>query len=327
MRVLVTGGAGYIGSVTVEALVAAGHHTEVIDDLSTGHAGSVPAGVALHRESYTDVATVERILRDGELDAVLHCGARSLVGESMEDPARYYRQNVAGGVALLEAIRAAGVTRLVFSSSAAVYGVPRESPITEDAPLDPINPYGETKRIFEGALSYYATAYRLRSISLRHFNAAGATDANGEVHDPETHLIPNVLRAAESGGNVIIFGDDYRTPDGTCVRDYIHVEDLARAHLLALEATGSTGPGAVRLNLGTATGFSVAQVVTAAEAAVGRPIGARVGPRRAGDPPVLVAAADRARSVLGWQARQSTLEEMIGSAWAWRVRHPHGYAE
>jgi UDP-glucose 4-epimerase len=333
MRLLVTGGAGYIGSVTVEALLAAGHHVEILDDLSTGHRGSVADGATLHDRSYTDAADVERILRDGAIDAVLHCGARSLVGESVADPARYYRQNVAGGVGLLEGIRAAGVRRVVFSSSAAVYGVPDETPIPEDAPLRPINPYGETKRIFEGALGSYATAYGLRSVSLRYFNAAGASAANGEAHDPETHLIPNVLMAAEAGRPAKLFGADYPTRDGTAVRDYIHVEDLAQAHLLALAATDPDDPRtgaptegrAVALNLGTGDGFTVREVIEAVGRVVGHAIGTDVGPRRAGDPPVLVAAPDRAREVLGWLPRRTTLEEMVGSAWAWRQAHPNGY--
>jgi UDP-glucose 4-epimerase len=330
MRVAVTGGAGYIGSVSVEALLAAGHHVEVVDDLSTGHRSAVPDGVALHERSYADQPVMEAILRDGRIDAILHCGARSLVGESVADPARYYRQNVAGGIALLEAMRATGVRRLVFSSSAAVYGVPDATPITEDTPLRPINPYGETKRTFEGALAFYAPAYGFRSISLRYFNAAGASAINGEVHDPETHLIPAVLRSVERGEPVTLFGADYPTPDGTPIRDYIHVEDLARAHLLALEATAepaitsSAGGIALAFNLGTGRGFSVREVVAAAERTVGRPIAVRMGPRRPGDPPVLVASPNRAGSELGWHAEQSGLAEMVGSAWAWRRAHRIG---
>jgi UDP-glucose 4-epimerase len=334
MRVLVTGGAGYIGSTTVEALLMAGHDVDILDDLSTGHRAAAHPDATLHVASYTDETAATVILRERHVDAVLHCGARSLVGESVADPARYYRQNVAGGVALLDAIRAAGVRRVVFSSSAAVYGIPDASPIPEDAPLRPINPYGETKRTFEAELGFYASAYGLRSVSLRYFNAAGATERNGEDHDPETHLIPSVLRAAAAGEPVAIFGDDYPTPDGTCVRDYIHVEDLARAHLSALEATDPSDPRtggrpdvglALALNLGSGDGFSVREVLTAAEAVVGAPIEVAVGPRRPGDPPVLVAAADRAHAVLGWRPRRSSLPEMIGSAWTWRQRRPNGY--
>jgi UDP-glucose 4-epimerase len=334
MRILVTGGAGYVGSVSVEALVSAGHEVIVLDDLSKGHRGSLPGGVRLVVGSYGDAAVVRPLLAEAAIDAVLHCAARSLVGESVADPALYYRENVAGGVAFLEALREADIRRFVLSSTAAVYGMPEVVPITEEAPLLPINPYGETKRAVEAALHWYGTAYGLRSVSLRYFNVAGASDHNGEVHEPETHLIPNVLRAVETGRPLTIFGDDYPTPDGTCVRDYIHVEDLARAHLLALEATapgnprtaGRDGGGvALVLNLGNGDGFSVRQVVSAAEAVTGRPVPARLGQRRAGDPPVLVADAGRAREILGWTPAVPDIDAMVGTAWAWRRAHPRGY--
>ncbi len=324
MRILVTGGAGYVGSVSVERLVGAGHEVVILDDLTTGHRESVPAAVSLEVGSYADPDLMARLLERVQVDAILHCAARSLVGESVRDPSRYYRDNVAGGIVLLEAARQAGVGRIVFSSTAAVYGVPDATPIAEDAPLRPINTYGETKRTFEGALRFFGEAYGLRSVSLRYFNVAGATERDGELHDPETHLIPNVLRAAETGQPITLFGDDYPTPDGTCIRDYIHVADLADAHLAALEATA---PGDTRTdaplvcNLGIGAGFSVRQVIDAAAVVVGRSIPATTGPRRVGDPPVLVAAADRARAVLGWTAARPTLEEMIGSAWAWRRGH------
>ena len=330
MRILVTGGAGYVGSVSVEALLGVGHHVVVLDDLSTGHSGSVPRVAELVRGSFADETLVTRTLLAGELDAVLHCGARSLVGESIRDPAIYYRQNVAGGVALLEGMRAAGVGRLVLSSSAAVYGLPDATPIDEDAPLRPINPYGETKRTFESMMAWYAAAYGLRTVSLRYFNVAGATEQNGEVHEPETHLIPNILRAAEGGPTVTLFGGDYGTPDGTAIRDYIDVSDLAAAHLAAIEATAAGDPrtdAALVCNLGAGYGFSVRAVLVAAERVVGRSIPHAIGPRRAGDPPILVAAIERARNILGWQPRRSTLDEMIGSAWAWRRAHPAGYAD
>jgi UDP-glucose 4-epimerase len=303
MRILVTGGAGYVGSASVEVLLAAGHDVHVLDDLTTGHRAAVTDRAHLHVGSYGDEAAVTRLLEREAIDAILHCAARSLVGESVQDPARYYRDNVAGGVALLEAARAAGVGRIVFSSTAAVYGIPNETPITEEAALSPINPYGETKRAFEGALAWYGAAYGLRSVTLRYFNVAGASERNGEDHDPETHLIPNVLLAARGGPPLTLFGEDYPTPDGTPIRDYIHVLDLADAHLLALEATA---PGDARTetpdgrsaplicNLGNGGGFSVREVLTAAEAVTGGSIPYVVGPRRAGDPPVLVASAVRA---------------------------------
>jgi UDP-glucose-4-epimerase GalE len=335
MRVLVTGGAGYVGSVSVEALVSAGHEVIVLDDLSKGHRGSLPEHIRLVVGSYGDPAVIRPLLVEAGIDAVLHCAARSLVGESVADPALYYRENVGGGVVLLEALREARVRRFVLSSTAAVYGMPEVVPITEDAPLLPINPYGETKRTLEAALRWYGEAYGIRSVSLRYFNVAGASARNGEVHEPETHLIPNVLRAVETGQPLTVFGDDYPTPDGTCVRDYIHVEDLARAHLLALEATapgdprtaGPDGPGpALVLNLGNGDGFSVREVISAAEAVTGRPVPARIGERRAGDPAVLVADARRAREILAWEPAHPAIDDMVASAWAWRRAHPAGYA-
>ena len=324
MRVLVTGGAGYVGSVSVERLLAAGHEIVILDDLTTGHRESVPARASLEVGSYGDGDQLARLLERARVDAILHCAARSLVGESVRDPARYYRDNVGGGIVLLEAARQAGVQRIVFSSTAAVYGVPDSTPISEDAPLRPINPYGETKRTFEGALRFYGEAYGLRSVALRYFNVAGASERNGELHDPETHLIPNVLAAAETGEPITLFGADYPTPDGTCIRDYIHVADLADAHLAALEATApddSRTDAALVCNLGIGAGCSVRQVVDAAAAVVGRTIPETMGPRRAGDPPVLVASAHRAREILGWTATRPTLDEMIGSAWTWRRAH------
>ena len=329
-RILVTGGAGYVGSVSVEALLAAGHGVVVLDDATTGHPAAVPKDARFHQGTYTDRAFVARLLADEGIEAILHCAARSLVGESGRDPAKYYRDNVAGGVALLEAARTSGVGRIVFSSTAAVYGVPDATPIPEDAVLRPINPYGETKRTFEGALRWYGAAYGLRSVSLRYFNVAGATDALGEDHDPETHLIPLILAAAEGRAPLTVFGDDYPTPDGTCIRDYIHVADLADAHLRAIEATAPDDPrteAPLVCNLGTAGGFSVREVLAAAERVVDRPIAVTMGDRRPGDPPILVASNGRARDVLGWTARRPGLDEIVGSAWAWRQRHPNGYPD
>jgi UDP-glucose 4-epimerase len=345
MKILVTGGAGYVGSVSVERLLAAGHAVIVLDSLVTGHRAAVPEGAALAVGSVTSGDAVATLLRRERVDAVLHCAARSLVGQSVEQPDLYYSENVVGGVALLDAMRTAGVDRIVFSSTAAVYGEPRTTPIREDAPLLPINPYGETKRAFEGAMRWYGEAHGLRCIALRYFNVAGASGQRGEHHTPETHLIPNVLRAAIGAGPLTIHGTDYPTADGTCIRDYIHVEDLAEAHLAALVMTGGTGsgerggsagsssremPGGAGLtvcNLGSGTGFSVLDVLSAAESVVGAPIPHAIGPRRPGDPPVLVASNDRAHELLGWRPRRGTLAEMIGSAWRWRRDHPEGYAD
>ena len=327
MKVLVTGGAGYVGGVSVDAILAAGHDVIVLDDLTTGHAAIVNPAARLVTGSYGDEAATRALLETERVDAVLHCAARSLVGESVRDPAKYYRDNVAGGVALLEAAREAGVRRFVFSSTAAVYGAPETTPIPEDAVHRPINTYGETKRTFEGAHHWYGDAYGFRSVILRYFNVAGATGRLGEVHRPETHLIPNILIAAEGGPALTLFGEDYPTPDGTPIRDYIHVADLADAHVAALEATATPATEPLICNLGTAGGFSVREVLQAAEAIVGRPIPHTVGPRRAGDPPVLVAAAERAREILGWTPRRSTLDEMLGSAWAWRQANPEGYGD
>ncbi len=328
MRILAVGGAGYIGSTSVEALVEAGHEVSVFDDLSTGHAASVAKPARLVRGTIQDRPRLMSLLREHKIDAVLHCAAKSLVGESMADPALYYRHNVTGGVAMLEAMRDAGVTRLVYSSTAAVYGEPRRVPIAEADRTEPINPYGATKLAFEGAMRWFAASHDFRAISLRYFNVAGATKRNGEDHEPETHLIPVVLRvAAGEASHVQIYGQDYPTPDGTCIRDFVHVRDLAAAHLLALEATGEGDPSLEVYNLGSAAGFSVREVVEAARKVTGRAIPARVLKRRTGDPPVLVASSRRARRELGWHPEHSKLDEMLADAWAWRINHPSGYAK
>jgi len=269
-RILVTGGAGYVGAVSAEAFLAAGHEVVVLDDLSTGHRAAVPDGARLVVGDYGDRATVAALLADERIEAILHCAARSLVGESLQEPARYFGDNVAGGISLVEAARQAGVDRFVLSSTAAVYGVPDTTPISEDAPLRPINPYGETKRSLEAALDWYARAYGLRAVSLRYFNVAGATEAIGEDHDPETHLIPAILRAVEQGRPLTLFGDDYPTRDGTCVRDYIHVTDLADAHVRALSRIT---PGRHDVcNLGSGEGFTVREVLDAVRSVTGHAI-------------------------------------------------------
>jgi UDP-glucose 4-epimerase len=316
MRLLVTGGAGYIGSVVAAQLLENGHDVVVIDDLSTGHADAVPAGATFRRGSVRGEEVLAE-LRTG-VDAVLHFAARSLVGESVANPARYWDNNLGGTLALLEAMRAAGTSRIVFSSTAAVYGEPERIPITENDPVRPANPYGASKAAVDTALAEYARMFRIGAVSLRYFNVAGAyADASGtwrgERHDPETHLIPSVLGAARRGATVQLFGDDYPTPDGTCVRDYIHVADLARAHLLALEAT-VPGVRAV-YNLGSGTGYSNRDVLDTCREVTGQDIPVQVAPRRPGDPAVLVASSEAIGARLGWQPVRD-LRAMVADAWA-----------
>ncbi len=319
-RFLVTGGAGYIGSHMVRHLLDSGHEVIVFDDLSTGHRDLVPEEAGLVRGSLLDSSALATLFAThGPFTAVFHFAARSLVGESVAEPLRYWRDNLGGTLALVEAMIEAGVDRLIFSSTAAVYGVPEEVPIREDTPTRPINPYGETKLAIETMLQAAHRAHGLRSVSLRYFNAAGAhkSGAIGERHEPETHLIPNVLKAALGMAPAIrIFGTDYDTPDGTCVRDYVHVVDLVAAHAQALDHL-ERHDGAAVFNLGSARGFSVREVVETARRVTGRTIPAEEAPRRAGDPPVLVADSSRARTVLGWNPSRSDLDRIITDAWAW----------
>ena len=326
MKVLVIGGAGYVGSHAVLALQAANIGVVVLDDLSTGHRSAVPPDVTFVRAGAGDAGAVERVCRERGVSAALHFAALSSVAESVEQPARYYQANVADGLALLGALERAGVRRFIFSSSASVYGG-ASGPLSESAPLAPGNPYGFTKVILERALADFAAAYGWRSIALRYFNAAGASAAHGEDHRPESHLIPLAIRAARGGGAappLEIYGTDYATPDGTCVRDYIHVADLAEAHVLALEALDS-GHGGGIYNLGSGRGFTVREVLQAVEAATGRPVPVKAGPRRPGDPPMLVASAQRARVDLGWRPHRGEIEDIIASAAAWMEKHPEGY--
>jgi UDP-glucose 4-epimerase len=318
MRVLVTGGAGYIGSVVTEVLAARGHAVSVYDDLSEGHRDAVAGGTPFFEGDLLDRARLDGVVREARPEAVVHMAAVCQVGESMTDPAKYYRVNVLGGLTLLEAMRAAGVARIVFSSTAAVYGEPAKQPIEEDDATAPSNPYGESKLAFERALAWYGQAYGLRSASLRYFNAAGASARCGERHDPETHLIPIVLQAAAGRrAGVTVYGDDYPTRDGTCLRDYVHVLDLAEAHALALDALTAGAPSAA-YNLGCGgDGFTVREVIDTAARVTGRPIPVTVGPRRAGDPAMLVAASTRIRRDLGWRPRYPALEDIIRSAWTW----------
>ena len=318
MRVLVSGGAGYVGSVVIEELLAAGHDVVAYDSLRKGYRDAVLPPARLIEGDILDGARLTETLHTERADAVVHMAADSLVGESMTDPARYYRTNVTGGLALLDAMRAAGVRSLVFSSTAAVYGAPDKQPIEESDPTHPTNPYGETKLAFERALRWYGEAYGIRAVSLRYFNAAGATARNGERHVPETHLLPLVLDAvAGTRGPVTIFGEDYPTPDGTCVRDYVHVADLARAHVLALDALATGQPASV-YNLGCGgAGATVREVIDAARRITGRDVPVESGPRREGDPPVLVAACDRIRRELGWAPARTRLDDIVESAWRW----------
>jgi UDP-glucose 4-epimerase len=327
MSILVTGGAGYIGSATVEELHAHGREVVVIDNLSRGHRAAVPSDVAFYRADIADAATVRRIVETHRVDACIHFAAFAYVGESVTDPAAYFENNVAHGVALLDALLGLGVRRLVFSSTCATYGVPRQVPITEAHPQHPVNPYGWSKFFMERILESYDAAYGLKFVALRYFNAAGATPTHGEHHEPETHLIPNILAVA-SGKRpfVSIFGSDYPTPDGTAIRDYIHISDLARAHVAALDHLRDGGASTC-VNLGNGTGYSALEVVAAARRVTEKPIETRLEARRAGDPAHLVADATKARQTFGWSPQIPDLDDIIHSAWAWHRNHPHGYED
>jgi len=322
VRVLVTGGAGYIGSVIVSRLLARGHAVTALDDLSRGHAAAVAPGAHLVAGDVRDGSLVAGLLRDEGCEAVVHMAALAEVAESVARPDVYREVNVGGTEALLGAMRAAGVARLVFSSTAAVYGAPDTVPIGESAPLRPENPYGETKLAAERLLAA-ASRHGPDSLALRYFNACGADGPCGEDHDPESHLVPLALRAARDGDELSVYGDDYPTPDGTCVRDYVHVVDLADAHIAALEGLP---PGAGACNLGTGTGASVLEVLAAVEAVTGRDLRRRTVARRPGDPPSLVASNERAARLLGWRPRR-TLRDAVADAWAWLQEHPRGYED
>jgi UDP-glucose 4-epimerase len=326
MRVLVTGGAGYIGSATVAALVAAGDEVTIFDDLSQGHREAVHPDAALVVGDLADRAVVDRAMAEHRPEGILHFASRTLVGESMEQPFLYLGENVRNGLNLFESAAEHGVKRLTMSSTANLFGLPDQVPIPEDAPVRPGSPYGESKYLLERMLHWMDDRFGMRYAALRYFNAAGAVSPElGEDHDPETHLIPLVLQVAlGQREKVTIFGEDYDTPDGTCVRDYVHVADLAQAHVLALRALDG---GSRTYNLGNGTGFSVREVIETARAVTGHPIPVDVGPRRPGDPATLVAGSDRIRRELGWAPRFSGLASIIESAWAWHRAHPHGYAD
>ena len=327
MRILVTGGAGYIGSHTVKRLLGRGHDVTVYDSLVFGHRQAVPAD-RLVVGDLKDVDRVDHLMVVNRIEAVVHFAAFAYVGESVTNPAKYYANNLINSLNLLDRVRRLGISRFVFSSTCATYGVPTAVPITEGEKQSPINPYGNSKLAFEYALSDYAAAYPLGFAALRYFNAAGAAPDGtiGEDHDPETHLIPLVLEVAlGKRPHIEVFGTDYPTPDGTCVRDYIHVDDLADAHVLAVE---KLQPGnAWKFNVGVGKGFSVREVIRTAEEVTGKTIAVKEGPRRAGDPPALVASADTIRRELGWEPKYTELRAIIETAWKWHKAHPNGFGK
>ncbi len=326
MNILVTGGAGYIGSICSEVLVSRGMSVIALDSLLEGHRAAVPPGAIFCQADLGNRDEIERVFSQHNIDAVMHFAAEALVAKSVREPSVFYATNVAGGVNLLDAITRYGVRKFIFSSTAATYGAPEIVPIPEDHRKTPINPYGKSKLLFEQILADYAAYTGLKYAALRYFNAAGASKERGEHHRVETHLIPRVLDAAEGGlPYVDVFGTDYPTPDGTCIRDYIHVLDIADSHVRALEEIDRVSGEA--FNVGNSRGFSILEVIDAAERITGRKIPRKLGPRRPGDPAVLVASKEKLRRALGWEASHSSLEEIIQSAWDWKQKHPRGYED
>jgi UDP-glucose 4-epimerase len=318
--ILVTGGAGYIGSITAELLLERGEKVVVLDNLERGHRDAVPDGVPFYEGNVGDRDLLARITKEHDIESCVHFAALAYVGESMEQPERYFSNNVEQGRALLESLQKAGVGKFVFSSTCSTYGEPIEIPITEEHPQNPTNPYGASKLMMERALAEFDRAHGLTYVALRYFNAAGATRTRGERHDPETHLIPNVIAAARGNTDALsVFGNDYPTPDGTAIRDYIHVSDLANAHLLALEYLRAGGESE-RINLGNGHGHSVMEVIETVRRVSGRPVPFKVDPRRAGDPSQLIANAEKARRVLGWRPEFPDLEAIVRSDWEWRTK-------
>ena len=321
MRIFVVGGAGYIGSVCAELLLDEGHDVSIFDNLTEGHRRAVDARANFIQGELADRTQIQAALSNDRPDAVMHFAANALVGESMRDPSKYFRNNICNGLNLLDSMIAASVQRIVFSSTCAIFGLPERLPIEETTPARPINPYGESKLAFEKILHWYDQIHGLKFVSLRYFNAAGATEKFGEDHRQETHLIPNVLKVAlAQKPNVEIYGTDYETPDGTCIRDYIHIVDLTRAHILALGAASSAS-----YNLGTGGGSSVREVIATCAKVTGRKIAVIEKPRRPGDPPQLVASSEKIKRELGWRPQFQSLDAIIESAWKWHERFPRGY--
>ena len=329
MAILVCGGAGYIGSHAVPQLIARGEEVVIVDNLQTGHRGALHPQAVFCEGDIRDAAALDRIFTERSIDAVIHFAANSLVGESMEQPLLYFNNNVYGMQVLLEAMVRHGVDKIVFSSTAAVYGEPKRVPIREDDETNPTNAYGETKLTMEKMMKWVSRASGVRYVSLRYFNAAGALPDGsiGEDHKTETHLIPLILQVPTGRrDHITVYGDDYLTPDGTCLRDYIHVVDLADAHMRALDYLRRGGESDI-FNLGSGSGFSVKEMIAAAEKATGKAIAVEIGARRAGDPAQLIASSEKARTVLGWQPQFTDVEEVIGTAWRWHAAHPHGYED
>jgi UDP-glucose 4-epimerase len=323
-RVLVTGGAGYVGSVCCWRLLESGHQVTVVDDLSTGYAAAVPRGAVLHQVDIGNRSELAKVLAMDRFDAVFHFAAKALVPESVSNPGLFFESNVASGIALLETIRRAGIKRFIFSSSAAVYGDPRTTPIDEDHPKNPVNSYGETKLSLERALYWYSIAYGWTVVAFRYFNACGATATIGENHYPETHIVPLLLQTVAGDRPFFeIHGDDYPTPDGTCLRDYVHVLDIAEAHLLALQIPGK--PGFSVYNIGTGTSYSVRQICRVVQEELGVNVTLKNGPRRPGDPAVLCANPEKLMKELDWRPRSSDLSSIVRSAWDWKQKNPRGY--
>jgi UDP-glucose 4-epimerase len=323
VNVLVTGGAGYIGSICSEVLIAAGLNVIVLDNLSEGHRAAVPSDAAFFHADLGDKLRVRQIFQQNRIDAVMHFAGEALVQKSTELPSAFYLANVAYGVMLLDEMVLHGVNKLIFSSTCAVYGEPRLTPITEDHPKSPVNPYGKSKLVFEGILADYRSYTGLDYVSLRYFNAAGASPHGGEHHRHETHLIPRILDAICNGSPIEVFGADYPTADGTCVRDYVHVLDIADAHLRALQSIDRFAGSA--FNVGTGVGHSILQVIDATRRVTQRQVSHQFSPRRPGDPAVLVASGDKLRRELAWSPRYPSLDDIIASAWTWKQKHPHGY--